>query len=86
MLTFQSAAKHAPSGQWIPDIYDVLDGKRIVGRIARTSFAPQDRPWFWSITERIRQQPEDRGYAATSDNAVVELRRRWELVKRAAPK
>jgi hypothetical protein len=83
MLTLQSTAKHAPTGQWAPDIYDVLDGKRIIGRILRTSLAPQDRPWFWSITDRIRQQPEDRGYAATRDDALVEFRKRWKLVKRS---
>jgi hypothetical protein len=33
-----------------PDDWDVFDGERRVGRIFRSSSAPQDRPWIWTIT------------------------------------
>jgi hypothetical protein len=32
-----------------PDDYDLLCGERAIGRIFRSSSAPQDRPWIWTI-------------------------------------
>jgi hypothetical protein len=66
--------KSAKGGQWRTDAFDVLDRKRVIGRIMRTHIASQ--PWFWAITARIYQRATDRGYAASQKDAVVQLRRR----------
>jgi hypothetical protein len=73
--------KSAKSGQWRVDIYNVRDRGRIIGRVMRTHIAGW--PWFWAITAQRRQRCGDRGYAASRDNAIEQLRRRWELIKRA---
>jgi hypothetical protein len=33
--------------------------------------SPQDRPSFWTITALVSQQPTERGYAATREQAMV---------------
>jgi hypothetical protein len=36
-----------------PDDYDALSGERGIGRIFRSSSAPQERPWMWTITSAV---------------------------------
>jgi hypothetical protein len=62
-LTLKRASTHRPGGPWSEDDYDVYDGEWIIGRIARTSIAPQGCPWFWSITEGIRARTHKTGIA-----------------------
>jgi hypothetical protein len=52
------------------DDYDVLDGERRVGRIFRSSSAPTDRPWMWTITGAVvaPRLPSHR-FCATLDDA-----------------
>ena len=52
MLTLERASKSRPSGIWSDDDYDVFDGERHIGRIMLTPQAPEDEPWFWTITAR----------------------------------
>ncbi len=78
MLILKRAAKHRPGGPWHDDDYDVFDGERHVGRILRHPQAPEGRPWFWTITARAPQYPQDRGYAASREQAMAEFKAAWE--------
>jgi hypothetical protein len=75
-LTVKKTAAHY-GGDWPDDDHVVLDGETVVGRIIMHAQASQDRPWLWSITSRIPQTPEDRGYAETRAQAIADLKRRW---------
>jgi hypothetical protein len=61
MLVLKHASKSRPSGTWPDDDYDVFDGERHVGRIMWTHAASRETPWFWTITARVPQYPQDRG-------------------------
>jgi hypothetical protein len=59
--------------------YDVEDSNgNVVGRIFRSSLAPRDRPWLWTITLRSSQKPnEDRGFARTREDAMAAFKKAW---------
>ena len=74
-LTVKKTAAHY-GGAWSDDDHVVLDGGNVVGRIILHARGSK-RPWLWSITSRIPQTPEDRGYAETREQAIADFRRRW---------
>jgi hypothetical protein len=85
-LTLVKASKSRPSGEWSDDDYDVRLGDasgQVIGRIFRPPQSPQDRPWFWTITERVPQRPTDRGYAGTREDAMANFKLAWS--KRSEP-
>ena len=65
-LVLVSARKSRSADHWDKDDYDVrlcdVSGA-VIGRIMRHPQAPEDQPWFWTIT--AREQPRsvyNRGY------------------------
>ena len=62
----------------LEDDYVVLDDeRRKIGRIMLHPQAPTTAPWFWTITARVPQHPEDRGYAATREDAMTAFKAEW---------
>lgn len=83
MLTLLRASKHRPGGPWSPDDFDVVDDEGHVGQIMWTaaSFtAGRERPWFWSITCKVPNEPADRGNAASREEAMAAFKARWTVV------
>ena len=80
-LVLVSARKSRGGDYWDNDDYDVRLGEasgRVVGRIFRQPQAPEDQPWFWTIT--AREQPPsvyNSGYAASREQAMADFKARW---------
>jgi hypothetical protein len=74
-LSLVRASKNR-DGEWSSDDYDVFEGKRQIGRITLTSEAPEGKPWSWAITARP-DSTQNRGYAASVEQAMRELNARW---------
>jgi hypothetical protein len=63
----------------LKDDFVVLDEYRhTIGRILWTHAASRETPWFWTITARWPQNPYDRGYAATREEAMAAFKAAWE--------
>jgi hypothetical protein len=80
-LVLVRASKSRGGGDWSDDDYDVRLGNtkgQVIGRIFFAPQSPPDRPWFWTITARFPQQPTERGYAATREQAMTAFRRAWD--------
>ena len=61
------------------DDYEVFDAnRRSIGRIMLHPQAPAGMPWFWAITARVPQYPNDRGYAVTREEAMAAFKAAWE--------
>jgi hypothetical protein len=79
--TFVSARKSRGADHWDKDDYDVRLGDRsgpVVGRIMRHPQAPEDQPWFWTIT--AGEQPPsvyNHGYAASREQAMRYFKARY---------
>lgn len=69
-------ATRTPDGEWSSDDYDVMEGNRAIGRITLSSRAPEGKPWLWAITARP-DSPQNRGYAVSREQALLELNARW---------
>src|SRR5665213_2221673 len=80
-LVLVKADKSRGRGHWSDDDYDVRVGDthgQILGRIVRVPVSPPNRPWFWTITQRARQEPTSRGYARTREDAMAAFRSAWD--------
>ena len=80
-LVLVPAKKSRSGGPWSDDDFDVRLGNaegKVVGRIFRTPHSPPSRPWFWIITVYVPQQPTQRGYAATPEEAMASFRAAWD--------
>jgi hypothetical protein len=71
--------KSRGGGHWSPDDYDVRDSHRkVVGRIMLHPQAPEDQPWFWTITAReIPPSVYNHGYSATREQAMADFKKQW---------
>ncbi len=78
LLILKRASKHRPGGPWDKDDYDVFAGEQHIGRIMLHPQEPAGRPWFWTITGRLPQSPQDRGYAASREQAMADFKAGWE--------
>jgi hypothetical protein len=80
-LVLVSARKSRGADHWDKDDYDVRLGDGtgpVVGRIMRHPQAPEEQPWFWTIT--AREQPPsvyNRGYAVSREQAMRYFKARW---------
>jgi hypothetical protein len=59
------------------DDYEAFDtDRRVVGRIMRHPQAPEDCPWFWTITAReIPPSVHNHGYSTTREQAMMDFKR-----------
>jgi hypothetical protein len=56
----------------------VLDGGRCVGRIFRSPQAPENQPWFWTITDLEKPASvHSRGYSASREDAMAAFKAQW---------
>jgi hypothetical protein len=77
-LVLVRASVSRSSGKWSDDDFDVWDGNaKVVGRIFRVPQSPQGRSWFWTISVYVPQQPTQRGYAATREEALADFKAAW---------
>ena len=78
-LILVRANKSRGGGFWPDDDYDVCDkGNRVIGRIMRHPQAPEDQPWFWTITAReAKPSIYNKGYAASREKAMADFKARW---------
>jgi hypothetical protein len=80
-LVLVSARKSRGADSWDKDDYDVRLGDAsgpVIGRVMRHPQAPEEQPWFWTIT--AREQPPsvyNRGYAASREQAMRYFKARW---------
>jgi hypothetical protein len=86
-LVLVSARKSRGADYWDNDDYDVRFGDvsgAVIGRIMRHPQAPEDQPWFWTIT--AREQPPsvyNHGYAASREQAMRYFKARWTATQRS---
>jgi hypothetical protein len=60
------------------DDYVILGGGRVIGRILLHPQAPEDQPWFWSITATdFPPSVYNKGYSATREQAMADFKARW---------
>ncbi|HKS85116.1 MAG TPA: hypothetical protein VJR71_06530 [Pseudolabrys sp.] len=52
----------------------MFDGDHHIGRMMRHPQAPKEQPWFWTITARTPNTPQDRGYAASREQAMADFK------------
>jgi hypothetical protein len=80
-LILVSARKSRGAGHWDKDDCDVRLGDAsgpVVGRVMRHPQAPEDQPWFWTIT--APEQPPsvyNHGYAASREQAMRYFKARY---------
>ena len=70
-LILKCASAARPSGEGRDDDYDVLEDRVIVGRIFRSSGAPQDRPWKWASGHNGDIARAAYGYEPTREQAMA---------------
>lgn len=80
-LILVPANKSRGGGHWSADDFDVRLGSasgEVVGRIFLSPQSPPGRAWFWTVTARAPQQPTERGYTATREQAMTAFRLAWD--------
>jgi len=57
--------------------YVVLYDGQVVGRIMRHPRAPEDRPWFWTVTALGDPPSSNYGYSTSREKAITDFRLQW---------
>jgi hypothetical protein len=78
MLILKQANKSRAIADRSADDYDVFSGVEHVGRIMLTPTASRETPWFWTITVRLPNTIQHRGYAASREAAMADFKAVWK--------
>ena len=73
MLTFKRTYEYRPVGPWSFEDYNVFDDGQCVGHVLHDLYGPEGRSWFWSIDVSEQQNIQDRGYAASREQALTDF-------------
>jgi hypothetical protein len=76
-LILKRGSTSRPSGTWSDDDYGVLENGILVGRIFRSSGAPQDRPWMWASGHDGQIRRAAHGYEPTREAAMTAFAKSW---------
>jgi hypothetical protein len=84
MITVVRAPKFIDN-KYSEDSFALFEGDRCVGHVLRASRAPQGKPWFWTIFTRGVSDKPDRGYAATRERAIDDVKARLSATADGTP-
>jgi hypothetical protein len=75
-MTRSLILKRDPVGQ-NPEDYSVLENGVVIGRIFKSSGAPQDQPWMWTSGHNGDIRRAAHGYEPTREAAMAAFTKSW---------
>jgi hypothetical protein len=60
-----------------PEDYSVLENGVVIGRIFKSSGAPQDQPWMWASGHNGELRRAAHGYEPTREAAMAAFAKSW---------
>jgi hypothetical protein len=70
-LILKKTRQHYGESHWLDNDFVVPDRGKVVGRVMRHPQAPEEQPWFWTITQGLPPSTKESrlcGYTLASDD------------------